>query len=202
MILYNETNDKIFRLGNVGVVEMAKKRVFRFFILLVSCLFLSSCANHPVQWNGNTVYTHITMALDETDLYQYVGAVDYIFVGVVQEANTNITEDNDKSTYKIEVTDNLKGELADEIECSKHGGILKDGTMLLYESDNLQDVGLPEVGSTYIFMAYAQPDGSLLLSEFWGNVEFSEEELNRFYNYIENEIPYERERFSSEYDAS
>ena len=74
------------------------------------------------------MYTHITMALDETDLYQYVGAVDYIFVGVVQEANTNITEDNDKSTYKIEVTDNLKGELADEIECSKHGGILKDGT--------------------------------------------------------------------------
>lgn len=148
------------------------------------------------------MYTHITIALDETDLYQYVGAVDYIFVGVVKEANTNITEDNDKSTYKIEVTDNLKGELADEIECSKHGGILKDGTMLLYESDNLQDVGLPEVGGTYIFMAYAQPDGSLLLSEFWGNVKFSEEELNRFHNYIDNEIPYERERFSSEYDAS
>ena len=81
-------------------------------------------------------------------------------------------------------------------------GILKDGTMLLYESDNLQDVGLPEVGGTYIFMAYAQPDGSLLLSEFWGNVKFSEEELNRFHNYIDNEIPYERERFSSEYDAS
>ena len=200
--MYNEINDIIFRSESVGVIEIVKKRIFCFWLLFVSCLFLSSCANHPVQWNGNTVYTHITMALDETDLYQYVGAVDYIFVGVVQEANTNITEDNDKSTYKIEVTDNLKGELADEIECSKHGGILKDGTMLLYESDNLQDVGLPEVGSTYIFMAYAQPDGSLLLSEFWGNVEFSEEELNRFYNYIENEIPYERERFSSEYDAS
>ena len=41
------------------------------------------------------------MALDETDLYQYVGAVDYIFVGVVKEANTNITEDNDKSTYHL-----------------------------------------------------------------------------------------------------
>ena len=26
--------------------------------------------------------------------------------------------------------------------------------------------------------------------------------IKRLYNYIENEIPYERERFSSEYDAS
>ena len=74
--------------------------------------------------------------------------------------------------------------------------------MLLYESDNLQDTGLPEVGKTYIFMAYAQPDGSLLLSEFYGNVQYSEEEHNKFLDYIENEIPYEGERFTSEYDIS
>lgn len=48
---------------------MAKKRVFRFFILLVSCLFLSSCANRPVQWNGNTVYQHAQHFYDLCDEY-------------------------------------------------------------------------------------------------------------------------------------
>lgn len=183
--------------------EIVKKGIFPVLLLLVACcFFISACSVHPTKWNGDIVYSHITLTLDETNLYQYVGAVDYIFFGAVQEANTDITEDNDKSSYVIEVSDNLKGELVDKIECSKHGGILEDSTMLLYESDNLQDTGLPEVGKTYIFMAYAQPDGSLLLSEFYGNVQYSEEEHNKFLDYIENEIPYERERFTSEYDIS
>ncbi len=82
--------------------------------------------------------------MDETGLYRYAGAVDYIFVGKVREADTSITEDDDKSTYLIQVSENLKGELVEEVECSKHGGILEDGTMLLYESDKLKDSGRAE----------------------------------------------------------
>ena len=74
--------------------------------------------------------------------------------------------------------------------------------MLLYESDKIQETGLPEVGETYIFMAYGQSDGELLLSEFWGTVEYTEESLAQYENYVQNQFAVERERFVSKYDAS
>lgn len=170
-------------------------------MFLVTAL-LTSCAAKPVEWNGKTVYTHVTMGIDETNLFGYVGAVDYVFVGKVTEAAYAVTEENDKSSYKIHVEKNIKVELVSDIQGSKHGGILEDGTMLLYESDKIQETGLPEVGETYIFMAYGQSDGELLLSEFWGTVEYTEESLAQYENYVQNQFAVERERFVSKYDAS
>ena len=47
-----------------------------------------------------------------------------------------------------------------------------------------------------IVIRHAAIDKILKLRRRW------EREVSLDYNYIENEIPYERERFSSEYDAS
>lgn len=183
-----------------------KAKVKKVICLVLSALImtalLTACASAPVEWNGKTVYTHVLLGIDETNLFEYVGSVDYVFVGKVLEADHTITEENDKSTYGIYVEKNIKGQLVHDIQCSKHGGLLEDGTMLLYESDRMQDTGLPEVGKTYIFMAYAQSDGSLLLSEFYGNTEYTEEQLAQFENYHQNQIVSERKRFVSKYDAS
>lgn len=49
-------------------------------------------------------------------------------------------------------------------------------------------------------MGYAQPDGSLTLSEIFNNREVIAEIISEYEYYIENEIEFEREHFSSEYD--
>lgn len=172
-----------------------------FVWVFVTIFVLAACSSQSVEWNGEIDYTHVNLSIDGANLYQYVGSVDYVFVGEVTQADTMITEDDDKSSYKIKVLENIKGELVNEIECSKHGGILADGTMVLYATDNVQDTGIPNTGSTYIFMAYAQPDGSLILSELYGSVEYTEESLKEYKNYFENQVPYERERFVSKYDV-
>ena len=74
--------------------------------------------------------------------------------------------------------------------------------MLLYCSDNRCDTGLPEPGGQYIFMAYAQSDGSLVLSEFFDNRPYDQSLLEEYTDYCSNEIPFDRERFTSVFDIS
>lgn len=62
---------------------------------------------------------------------------------------------------------------------------------------------IPQEGKTYIFMAYGQPDGELILEEFSGDIEYTDEGLKEMYmDYIENEIPKEQEGFISKYDVN
>lgn len=178
-------------------------------VLLCAILLLSGCSSKITAWNGNIeYYAHVSMAVDETNLYAYVGVVDYVFVGTVEEIVKNVIPDKpssseeDLSVYKIQVGKNLKGELVENIECSKHGGLKKDGTMMLMFSDRSNDSGLPETGNQYIFMAYAQTDGSLTLSEFFDNRPYDEELLQEYLDYCNNEIPFDRTRFVSVFDKS
>ena len=177
--------------------------------LLCAALSLAGCSTKTAAWNGNVeYYAHVSMVVDETNLYEYVGAVDYVFVGTVEETVKNVIpdepggSDEDLSVYKIKVDRNLKGELVEDIECSKHGGLKKDGTMMLMFSDRSQDSGLPETGKTYVFLAYAQPDGSLTLSEFFDSRPYDDQLLQEYLDYCRNEIPFDRRRFVSSFDAS
>ena len=178
------------------------KKALIFVCVLVTIFAMTACSSRRVEWNGETDYTHVMLSIDEANMYQYVGTADYVFVGKVTQARTAITADNDKSSYKITVTENLKGELVDKVVCQKHGGLLPDGTMVLYATDSTQDTGLPRTGGSYIFMAYAQPDGSLLLSELYGNVEYTEARLAEYRGYVEHQQPDGRRRSVSKYDAA
>lgn len=176
-------------------------------LLFCMILSLAGCSAKTTTWNGNVeYYAHVSMVVDETNLYEYVGIVDYVFVGTVEEIVKNVVpdepggSDEDLSVYKIQVDKNLKGELAENIECSKHGGLKKDGTMMLLFSDNSNDSGLPETGNQYIFLAYAQPDGSLTLSEFFDNRPYDDELLQEYLDYCKNEVPFDRSRFVSNFD--
>lgn len=62
------------------------------------------------------------MGIDETNLYEYAGAVDYVFVGQILEADYAIQDEGGTSTYRVQVRQNLKGALVEEIQCRKHGG--------------------------------------------------------------------------------
>ena len=183
------------------------------FILCICITFLVTSCENNVTWNGKTESIGtLTMVLDFTNLYEYVGIVDHVFVGTVEVADYNISEDmaqyeSSLSKYQIRVDRNLKGQLVENIECSKIGGLKKDGTMLVVAAETpngkmVMDTGLPEVGKQYIFLAYTQPDGSLTLSEIFDNREYNEALLVEYLNYIENEISFDRERFVSEYTKS
>lgn len=89
-----------------------------------------------------TDYKNETPIEQEDDSIKYIG-----------EAYTN---------YKVEVISNLKNELAmdKEIVLQKQGGIREDGSAY----DVFEDDQLPEVGNIYIFTAYTQDDGSLLVA--------------------------------------
>ena len=157
---------------------------FRFNMLILLALFC-------ILFSLTEYYAHVNMVVDETNLYEYVGAVDYVFVGTVEEIVKNIVPDEpgssdaDLSVYKIRVDENLKGELTENIECSRS-----------------KDTGLPESGNQYIFLAYAQPDGSLTLSEFFDNRQYSEDLFQEYLDYCSNEVSFDRTRFVSSYDKS
>lgn len=179
-------------------------------ILCLSLIFGFTACGKAETWNGETeCLGELTMVLDFANLYEYVGIVDHVFVGIVEEAEYFIPEKRTEyeqsfSQYQIHVDENLKGELVDTIICSKMGGLKKDGTMLLVAAETpdgnlIMDNGLPEVGEQYIFLAYSQQDGSLTLSEIFDNREYSEDLLAEYLDYVENEIPYERERFVTIY---
>lgn len=179
--------------------------------MLICILFLSACSNQKViEWNGEMEYYHITMVYDETNMYETAGQVDYIFIGTVDEVLDNVVDYNTSnsmdtySRYAITVEENLKGELTKNIECYRHGGYLSDGTLLYPRSDRIENTrDIPQEGKTYIFMAFGQSDGELILAEFCGDIEYTDEGQKEVYmDYIENEIPKEQEGFISKYDVN
>ncbi|MBQ9831093.1 MAG: hypothetical protein IJO35_01445 [Methanocorpusculum sp.] len=180
-------------------------------VALVSALLIVASGDE-VTWNGETeCLGELLMVVDVTNPFAYVGMVDYVFVGTVEGRDAVIPDrrteyEQSFSKYSIHVDKNLKGELAEDIVCAKMGGLKKDGTMLLVAAETpsgelIPDSGLPEIGKQYVFLAYAQPDGSLTLSEIFDNREYDTRLLEEYTDYVENEIPYDRERFVSEYDA-
>lgn len=118
----------------------------------------------------------------------------------------------------IQVLENIKGELITDkpIPIVKQGGISeKQDAIYLFENDSL-----PSENSIYIFLAYAQEDGSLLISGPNSNVmcndsnmysinsvseEKSVTEYDEFITYKDandNEIiPVDRERYKSIYET-
>lgn len=100
-------------------------------------------------------YYYASFIIDETNLVDVTTYVDYVFVGkVIGYDKTEYDEDGEspKTYYKVEVEDNIKGELIknQEIVLVKSGGITED-----HKKFNLcyGDI-LPKIGERYVFCAY------------------------------------------------
>lgn len=163
-------------------------------------------------------------AIDCNNLKEVVGDADYVFVGnvvekretiykfpvMIEDGNGNEREETSPYTnYVVQVVENIKGNLRkeDTILLQKAGGITKDGSMyIVYEKDEM-----PIAGNSYIFFAYAQPDGTLLVSGPASNLALDLTEAasddgqeNVYQNVIdafEDQIVSERERFISVYES-
>lgn len=216
---------------------MTTKRIFyaallcacAFFCMLIGGIKLIQGGNDTALVDEeNLPIQHIrgSFVYDTNDLRQTVGMVDYVFIGTVisndgtHYENVVIMEDENGdphevgtpyTDYTVQVLENIKGNLQIDspIEIVKHGGVNQSRTAVyVFENDTL-----PYVGETYIFLAYAQPDGSLLISGpastvYMNPVNVADAEgtqmpleYSEYMNAYENEIiPTARERYVSKYD--
>ncbi len=189
-------------------------------LLLVSVIALGTIVNNNI--NNSTKkkvnYVHLDLAVNPKNMKAYVGLVDYVFVGTITEYIGNFDSNSNYmpfSKYKIEVLQNLKGNLTlnNTVEVKKYGGYDSSGNLVLIDGDTIVDF-LPEVGKQYIFMAYGQEDGGLLLAELNGNVEYNNSQsiskkstdsndlISKYEDYISEEIKYERTRYKSNYSKN
>lgn len=118
-----------------------------------------------------------TYLVDVTSKEETVGDADYVFVAKVNSIEetdyrnpVELYDDEGKlleivydpyTRYVINVLENIKGELAinEDLSIYKAGGIDQHQEYVIeFENDEL-----PKVGDTYIFLAYVQEDGSLLV---------------------------------------
>jgi len=158
-----------------------------------------------------------SFTIDVDNPREIVGDADYVFVAAVLEEVETVYKDNvtietakGKKTigdpytkYRISVTENIKGNLKENIEFDilKSGGVNeKRDAVYLFEDDELL-----KPGETYVLAAYAQPDGSLLVCGPNSSIKVKSEyadgkntatEINEYKNaYSEQIIATQRARF-------
>ncbi|TVX88086.1 type II and III secretion system protein [Paenibacillus agilis] len=213
------------------MIMKPKKWLAHLLLVAAMSMLFTGCTSNGQKASADKLpihYLHGTFSIDVHDPAAVVGDADYVFVGRVDKvvgteykhAVALETEAGTKevaspyTNYSITVLENLKGELQTGVSnpVQKSGGVNQDGaSIVLYEEDIL-----PQVDNVYIFMAYAQKDGSLLVSgpsstiAVPTNGTFSETSLasvaetNEYQTYskaVHNEKESVRERFVSTFDA-
>jgi hypothetical protein len=97
---------------------------------------------------------HAQYPADFSEDENLVGAADNIFVGKVISGYGNKQRGSGPETqFKVEVVDNIKGELNGEVVVNQQGGY-RDGELYVFEGDLFSDndkESLLQVGSTYLF---------------------------------------------------
>lgn len=203
-----------------GAVFMKKILVVAMILTMV---VLSACSVSNNVNKSDLPITNLSgsFSIDVNDLTQIVGDADYVFVAEVNDEVETIyknkvtieTENGNKEVsdpytkYTITVVDNIKGKLKknNQFDILKAGGISQDKkSIVLYEDDELF-----EVGKYYIMSAYAQPDGSLLVSgpnsslvlnETSKEKVVSSEKYKEYKKALENEVVSDRKRFKSSHE--
>ena len=98
-------------------------------------------------------YYQASFVVDVCDLVELTSSSDYVFVGKVTGYDkTEYSNELIRTYYKVEVEDNIKGELIKnrEIVLVKSGGITEDHKKFNLCYDDI----LPRIGERYVFCAY------------------------------------------------
>ncbi len=190
---------------------MKKRKLILTSLSILAIVGISMIVNNNIEDKSDLSngLSHANIIVDSSNLEKFSGLVDYVFIGkVTNTIGTYFDEELPEipyTKYEIEVIENLKGNLIDKIEVSKNGGYNKDGNLIKFDEH-----GLPENNQIYIFYAFAQEDGSILLSSVDGNMKIDfdnskaksnkDKSLLKYMTAIENAEEYKRERFVSKYE--
>lgn len=128
----------------------------------------------------------VDVIIDVTDMQAVVDSVDCIFVGTVTDTNTLIFDYDDPSEINVKVVENIKGDLPLETTVYKYGGHFINGNEVEYRVSDESFTPIPEVGRQYIFFAFKQADGKVMLSEYYGNIDYTgTEQVSEISRYVE-----------------
>jgi hypothetical protein len=158
-----------------------KNRLFLSILAILMLTAIMGACSHNKESNAEgkhraKVYMEGSFSINMDDPRATVGDADYVFLARVDKKGKTVyknkvqieTENGTKeiatpyTNYKVTVLKNIKGSLQTDqsIPVQKAGGIDKKGESIV----TFEDDALPEVGKTYVFLAYVQDDGSLLIS--------------------------------------
>lgn len=125
---------------------------------------------------------------DLRDMQSVVDSVNCIFVGVVKDSNTLIFDYDGKSEFQVQVVKNIKGELPTETTVYKHGGYFINGNEVIVKADDESYTPMPEVGKQYLFLAFEQESGEVIIADYYGNVDYTNnEKVSEILQYIDKE---------------
>ena len=125
---------------------------------------------------------------DLRDMQSVVDSVNCIFVGVVKESDTLIFDYDGKSEFQVQVVKNIKGELPTETTVYKHGGHFINGNEVTVKADDESYTPMPEVGKQYLFLAFEQESGEVIIADYYGNVDYTNnEKVSEILQYIDKE---------------
>lgn len=170
-------------------------------VVLTSGLLYFLNLNNNYKPNGKIEYENVYIK-EETNPYYQIGYADYVFVGKVIKENERFMTDfgSPRTTYQITVIDNLKGNLQEDIEVIYPGGYNSEGTLILSRGDYIVDESLLDINETYIFVGIGQSRGGILLQSLYTDTPYSEENKEKFMDYINNSEEVTRDRFHSKYE--
>lgn len=118
----------------------------------------------------------VDVATDISDMQSVVDSVNCIFVGVVKDSNTLIFDYDGKSEFKVQVVKIIKGELPTETTVYKHGGHFINGNEVVVKADDESYTPMPEVGKQYLFLAFEQESGEVIIADYYGNIDYTNNE--------------------------
>lgn len=170
-------------------------------VVLTSGMLYFLNLNNTYKPNGKIEYENVYIK-EETNPYYQIGYADYVFVGKVIKENERFMTDfgSPRTTYQITVIDNLKGNLQEDIEVIYPGGYNSEGTLILSRGDYIVDESLLDINKTYIFVGIGQSRGGILLQALYTDAPYSEENKEKFMDYINNSEEVTRDRFHSKYE--
>lgn len=129
----------------------------------------------------------VDFATDISDMQSVVDSVNCIFVGVVKESDTLIFDYDGKSEFKVQVVKNIKGELPTETTVYKYGGRFINGNEVIVKVDDESYTPMPEVGKQYLFLAFEQESGEVIIADYYGNVDYTNnEKVSEILQYIDS----------------
>ncbi|MEH6796692.1 MAG: hypothetical protein V7694_21415 [Rhodococcus sp. (in: high G+C Gram-positive bacteria)] len=191
-------------------MTITKQKRIGVALALAAALSLGACANDGANGGGETVsqsnpqtdtHAEASWVIDIHNLRQVAGFADAVFVGTVLEQTGFETERSaiPETQFRVQVSDSLKGDVAEEVTVNQQGGTdPKTGEVLLLEDDPMI-----EVGKSYLFATRYNAD-----FDFYTVIPFNgHEELDQsaargvqpgdsdvvkgMRDAIANEIPYE-----------
>ena len=129
----------------------------------------------------------VDFATDISDMQSVVDSVNCIFVGVVKESDTLIFDYDGKSEFKVQVVKNIKGELPTETTVYKYGGRFINGNEVIVKVDDESYTPMPEVGKQYLFLAFEQENGEVIIADYYGNIDYTNnEKVSEILQYIDS----------------